>query len=379
MVDISKFDIELNTEILKELEKSFSEGRIDETTYLEAKKKYQKKLKEAQEGIDTSHAPFGVSASGIQTSNKDTLRFAGSATLSGGTVDKFIRIAGSGRIDGDIECNGIHVSGSLRALGDIKSHGDIKSSGSFTSEGDIISDGNVKFSASTRIGKNLTAGGFVKSSGSFRVGGFVKSESDIKLSGSSNISDYVESSGFLKSSGSFNCGNQVRADDGVHLSGNTNIGGDLISSRYITISGLFEIGKNIKGNDISLNNTGGLFAKRFFNRKKLSIVEGSITGLNRVEIDHTKVKGNISGYDVIIGSRSEIKGNIFYVNDIQIHEKADTSNQPIQITESELKDKLNLPDIERNRQRNRLICPGCGDNIDKNSDSKFCPSCGFRY
>ena len=374
MVDISKFDVELNTEILKELEKSYNEGRIDETTYIEAKKKYGKRLKDAQMGRDTSHAPFAVNASGSQTSTQDTLKFSGSATLAGGTVDKFIRISGSGRINGDIECNGIRSSGSLKSLGDMVLHGDLRSSGSFSSKGEIKSDGNAKFSASANIGKNLIVSGSVKSSGSFRCNGYLKTGSDIKMSGSSNIGDYIESSGFLKCSGSLNCGNQVIANDGVHLSGGTNIGGDLISAKHITITGMFEIGKNIEGNDISLNVADGLFEKKFFNRRK-STVEGSIRGLNRVEIDNTTVKGDIAGYNIIIGPRSIIKGKILYVNDIQINKKAEISTQPIQIQESELKDKLNLVDVERND----LFCPGCGDKIDKNNDTKFCPSCGYQY
>lgn len=378
MVDISKFDVELNTEILKELEKSYNEGRIDETTYIEAKKKYEKRLKDAQRGIDTLYTPFAVNASGSQTSTQDTLKFSGSATLTGGTIEKFIRISGSGRINGDIECNGLHISGSLKSLGNMLIHGDLKSSGSFSSIGEIKSDGNAKFSASATIGKNLIVNGSVKSSGSFRCHGYLKTGLDIKLSGSANITDYIESSGFLKCSGSLNCGNQVKANDGIHLSGGAHIGGDLISSNRISISGIFEIGGSVEGNDISLNMTSGLFAKKFFNRKK-STVGGSIAGLNRVEIDYTIVNGDISGYNVILGPRSVIHGNIYYVNDIQVDEKAEISTQPIQIPESELKAKLNLRDVERNGQRNHLICPGCGDNIDKNSDSKFCPSCGYQY
>ena len=135
-IDISKFDIELNMEILKELEISFSEGRIDETTYLAAKKKYSKRLKDAEMGIEASNAPFSVNVSGSQKIDSDTLKISGSSTLAGGKIDKIIRISGSGRINGDVECNGINVSGSLKSLGNMVIHGDIKSSGSFKSDGE---------------------------------------------------------------------------------------------------------------------------------------------------------------------------------------------------------------------------------------------------
>lgn len=379
MIDISKFDIELNTEILKELEKSFSEGRIDETTYLEAKKKYQRRLKDAQMGIDSSNAPFAVKVSGFQNISSDTLKISGSSTLTGGRIDKFIRISGSARIENTVECNGIHVSGSLKSHGDMVIHGDVKSSGSFSSNGEVIVDGNVKFSASAKIGKNLIAGGSVKCSGSFNCGGFLKTGQDINISGSSNITDYIESSGFLKCSGSLKCGDHVKADEGIHVSGSAYVGGDLKSSSHIILSGMFEIGGNIEGNDISLNIASGLLAKKFFHKKKSS-VGGSVSG-NRVEVDNTIVNGDISGYDVIIYPRSVINGQIYYVNDIQIDEKAKISIQPIQIPESELKNRINLPNVEGNGQKNHLICPGCGDEIDKNSDSdsNFCPKCGYQY
>ncbi|MHA1728619.1 MAG: zinc ribbon domain-containing protein [Promethearchaeota archaeon] len=379
MVDIYRFDEELNAEILKELENSFKEGRIDEKTYLELKERYEKKLKDAQRRIETTNFPIASKVSGSQKLTEDTIKFSGSAHLEGGKIDKNIRISGSGKINGDIECNDFQCSGSLKSSGNMILNGNLKSSGSFSSDGGIKSNGNVKFSSSTNIGKSLFAKGSVKSSGSFKCNGYLKTGIDIKMSGSSLIGDFIESNGFLHCSGSLSCGNDIIALKGIKLSGGSDIGGNIRSNETIDITGRVEVEKNIEANNIEINCKNGVFQRRVFNRKK-SIVGGSIIGSNRVEVDNVDVKGDIYGYDVAIGPQSLINGKINYVNSIQIDKKAKISNEPTKIGESELEKKLNSivgepekkSDIEMNSEQR--YCPICGEKIDEGGE--FCPNCG---
>jgi len=343
MVDIYKFEEELNRELLKEIENKYKEGKIEEKIYVQLKERYEKKLENAQKRIEAGDYPRAIKISGSQKLTEDTLKFSGSAHLKGGKINKNVKISGSGRIEGDIECIDLKCSGSLTAHGNLMLFGNLKSSGSFTSDGSIKARGNVKFSASANIGENLLAGGSTESSGSFRCNGYLKTGRDIKMSGSTIIGDFIDSEGYLKCSGSLSCVNQVIALSGVDLSGGAQIGGHLTSAKNIEISGRFEVGKNVQGYDISLNFEKSFFGK-ILSKKKKSIVEGSVLGLNQVELDNIFVNGDVAGDTINIGPSSIIKGNVFYVSDIEINEEAQISNKPVKITESELKEYRSLND-----------------------------------
>jgi len=63
------------------------------------------------------------------------------------------------------------------------------------------------------------------------------------------------------------------------------------------------------------------------------IVSGSIYGADTVNINYTLVEGDVKGRHVIIGKRTEVVGNVYYIDTIDVDDKAILANEPIQISE----------------------------------------------
>ncbi|MFX1304967.1 MAG: hypothetical protein ACFE9X_16550 [Promethearchaeota archaeon] len=234
-----------------------------------------------------------ISSTGDLTEFEKHISISGSANISGGKVNKSIRISGSGKINGDLECNELTLSGSLKGSGNITVHGDLSSSGSFNVAGFLYGDEGADFAGSTQIGNIITI------------------------------------QGSIIASGRFNGGNFVRGDQGVKLSGSSDINGNLSSEKSINIDGSTNIEGNVVAEDIII----GVSEKI---RKQHYKIHGSILAKNNVDVIRTHVDGDIKGKNVSIGRGSEILGNVYYVDTIEIDDKAKLANEPTQIKIEEL-------------------------------------------
>ena len=220
------------------------------------------------------------------------MRISGSGRLSEGKINDEVILSGSAKIAGDFECNGFKSSGSLRGEG------------------------------------NLTVRGDVKSSGSFRIAGSLHGDTNAKFSGSSSVGGEVSIKGVLESSGSFRAGDKVESIEGLRLRGSARIQGDLLSQKTIDIEGSVIIDGNIKGDDVFIG------TRLMRERKKLKQpfkVNGNIFATNTADITGALVSGDVRGRDVKIGNGTEVAGVIYYVDNIEVHQKATLANEPIQI------------------------------------------------
>jgi len=249
--------------------------------------------KNDDDSIEKTEKRAIISSSGDFTEFEKHISVSGSAKISGGKVDKSIRISGSGKINGDLECNELTSSGSLEGSGNITVHGDISSSGTFNVAGFLYGDESADFAGSAQVGNIVTI------------------------------------QGSLVASGTFIGGNFVRGEQGITLSGSSDINGNLSSEKSININGSTEIEGNVVAEDVIIGNLEKI-------RKQHYRIHGSIFAKNDVNVIRTQVERDIKGRNVKIGRGSEIFGNVYYVENIEIDEKAKLANEPIQIKLEEL-------------------------------------------
>ncbi len=235
-----------------------------------------------------------ISSSGDLIELQEHVSASGSTNISGGKIDKSIRISGSGIINGDLECNGLTSNGIIKGSGNLTVHGD------------------------------------VSSSGSFNIAGFLTGEEDVDFSGSTEIGNLINIQGSLVVSGSFKAGHFVRGDKGISLSGSSEINGNLSSEKKITIDGTTYIEGNVVAEDVLFGVSREKIKKQHYR------IQGSILAKNNVDIIRSHIEGDIKGKEVAIGQGSEILGNIYYVDNIEIDKKAKLANEPTQIDLGEL-------------------------------------------
>lgn len=118
------------------------------------------------------------------------MSFSGAGSIAPGEYDK-VRISGSGRSEGLIRCESIHVSGSyhgesiecineFHASGSAKNDGDVSAgsmgiSGAYKCEGNITVKDEAHISGSFGCGKNLKCGE-LKIYGAAKIGGDIEAE-----------------------------------------------------------------------------------------------------------------------------------------------------------------------------------------------------------
>ena len=235
-----------------------------------------------------------ISSSGDLTEFEEHVSTSGSAKISEGKINKSIRISGSGQIDGDLICNGITSSGSLKGSGNLTVHGDISSSGSFNIAGTLYGDESADFAGSVEVGNITTIQGSLEVSGTFKAGHFVRGEQGVKFSGSSIID------------------------------------GNLSSEKSITIDGSTHIEGNVVAEDVLFGVSETMKKKQHFK------IHGSIIAKNNVNVIRTHVERDIKGRNVILSQGTEILGTVYYVDNIEIDKKVKLANEPIQIKLDEL-------------------------------------------
>ena len=294
-------------------------------------------MNETTEKNEKLERKVGISSSGALREREDIVKVYGAGRIEGGSLNKFVKTAGSCRIESDLECNGFKSSGSLSGLGSITSHGNVRSSGSFGIDGNLLSDYNAKFRGSARIGGNSILKGSIKSSGSFKVDGGLEGGENAKFSGSAKVGKETVIQGFLKTSGSFRGGDTVQAIQGMKTSGSANVDGSVLSQKSVTMIGSSKIGGDVVAEDVAIGYSKWWKVITLRPRRKLPYkISGSVVAKNDINIKDTEVRGDVKGRNVAIRRRSKVEGNIYFVDSIKIRRSAKIANAPVKIKAEEL-------------------------------------------
>jgi cytoskeletal protein CcmA (bactofilin family) len=160
-----------------------------------------------------------------------SLKISGSGSAGGGVYDE-VKISGSGKITGNVECNEFHISGSGKVEGNVKAK-EYKTSGSSRITGDLEAED-------------------IRISGSSHITGDVKCE-EIKVSGSAHIEKGL-SGGEISISGSARIDESLRGEQ-VRISGGIDIKGDCESEEFIA-RGSFQIGGLLNAGSIDIGVSG---------------------------------------------------------------------------------------------------------------------------
>jgi len=299
---MSQNDIRMYKELLDLLEKRMDEGDIDKASYSELKERYTQKLETARQEFEFRKDAPNIKVSGAKTFSKDSVTVSGAATISGGKIERDIRVSGSGKISGDVECNALRCSGAIKAYGNVLAHGEVKCSGSFKCDRDLIADENVSFSGSAKIyGKTIV-------------------------------------NGYLTVTGSFKSEKNTVAVRGATLTGSTTIGADLFSENSIKIGGKARIEKNIICDSVLIEGRRTVFESFFFRKaKKLVTVNGSIIAQNEVDIQDVRVYKNIKARTVKLGPNTLVEGTVYYVEDLFMADSVKLMKEPKKISQEEIR------------------------------------------
>lgn len=217
-------------------------------------------------------------------SQKPDLKINGSGSASGGSYN-LVRINGSGKITGDVECCDLVINGSGDVNGKVDSES-VKISGSGRITGDIKSK-EVKVGGSADFGGSIS-GETIKVLGSADVKGDVKAQS-------------VDIDGRMKTEG--NCSSEKFSSNG-----NFEVGG-LLNAEEIDIRLYWHKSraKEIGGEKISvaLGKAGLGVIKAIFPSVALTQLEADIIEGDDITLENTAAKV-VRGNNIVIGSGCDI-------------------------------------------------------------------------
>ncbi|GGE54236.1 polymer-forming cytoskeletal protein [Priestia taiwanensis] len=160
---------------------------------------------------------------GGTTVKKGSIKMAGAGQAGGGDYDE-VKIAGSGKIVGDVTCNELSSSGSGKVEGDVTAE-KVSISGS----GRVLGNVNAKYfkvSGSTKVDKTLTAEE-AKASGALKIEGDAKVK-QLHVSGSIHVvggvyGELVDCSGDLKIGGNAEV-EKLDVNGALRIDGSLNVG-----------------------------------------------------------------------------------------------------------------------------------------------------------
>lgn len=227
------------------------------------------------------------------------MKISGSGSVNGGNYDK-VKISGSVKIDGDINCNYYKCSGSSTASGNVKSR-------------------IIGISGSTKICGNLDSEEMSVSGTSHILGHVIAKK--VNVSGSTHIENNLNTE-YVKISGSISIDGDCEAEN-FRVSGNFNIGG-LLNAGDIDIEmyGKCRV-KEIGGENIQVKSgSSNFFIKMinlFSNYSKLvtDIIEG-----DNIYLENTDAK-TVRGNNIVLGPNCNIE-IVEYRNKVNVGENLKT-------------------------------------------------------
>lgn len=241
------------------------------------------------------------------------MKLSGSGVITAGDYEK-VRICGSGKMDGLVRCDSLHISGSVNGC-------------------ELQCREDVIISGSMRLDGNLTADE-METGGSVSIDGDCKVKNEIKCSGSARIEGAVKC-GKLCTSGSIDVTKGIEAEE-IKIFGSVYCG-DLMNAEKINIETKPQSKVNIEsigGNSISIYRNSCKRKSLISRLPLLSRIIGSSGGTavikNYIEGDTVAVEGvkakSVTGRIVTIGEDCKID-LVQYSEQIEIHPKAKVGRQ----------------------------------------------------
>ena len=233
--------------------------------------------------------------------NRD-VKISGSGTIAGGEYN-IVKISGSGKIDGDVKCKIIGISGSASIGGEIYTD-ELKISGSCKIVGDTKCEiGSV--SGSATIEGNMS-------------GKEIRISGGAKISGSMNFNT-------IKTSGSLSTGGDVEGEN-VIINGACKVDG-LVNGENIDIKlDGKSWSKELGGEKITISRGETYSILKIFSKivKRGSFVCECIEG-NEIDIEYTE-SSVVRGKNINIGAGCKI-AKVEYYDTLDIHEDAEVGEK----------------------------------------------------
>jgi cytoskeletal protein CcmA (bactofilin family) len=182
-----------------------------------------------------------------------SLKISGSGSAGGGVYEE-VKISGSGKITGNVECNEFYISGSGKVEGDVKAK-EYRTSGSSRITGSLEAE-NIKISGSSHITGDVKCG-------------------EIKVSGSAHIEKSLNG-GEISISGSARIDESLRGEQ-VRISGGIDIKGDCESEEFIA-RGSFQIGGLLNAGSIEIG-VSGFCSAREIGGERIEVKELASAGI----------------------------------------------------------------------------------------------------
>lgn len=254
----------------------------------------------------------------MENNNRIDTSISGSGSIAGGCYND-VKISGSGKVTGDLDCTSFRISGSGKAVGNVKATEEIKISGSGKITGSVETK-SFKGSGSFKLEGAVNAKEF-KASGTGKLMKGLEGES-ATITGYIKVAEDVEVD-FFKATGAFNIDGLLNAETiQINLNGGIGskckeIGGQKIKvTRFSEINILYRL----------FSNGGGCL--------EVDTIEG-----DDINIDHTKAK-KVCGDDVYIGEGCKID-EVEYRNVIKVSPDAHVGKIR-QMSESVQEEELNF-------------------------------------
>jgi len=216
------------------------------------------------------------------------VRIAGSGTIEGGSYGQ-VKIAGSGKVTGDLEAEEFSSAGSATAQGNLKARR-FECAGSFRCQGDL----------------ELEEG---EAAGSFRVGGKLRAK-EMKIAGSTHGQSI--SGGYLRISGSLETQGNVEVET-LRLSGSFRIGGLLSADKAeIEMYGICEAqeiggGKiEVRAGSKSLGGLVGEVLEALFGTSRMRKLRAKVIEGDEIKLEYTQAEV-VRGGKVKIGPGCHVK------------------------------------------------------------------------
>ena len=137
------------------------------------------------------------------------MNISGSGKIAAGEYNEIIKVSGSGRLDGNVRCQALHCSGSVKGTANVVCIEEVKVSGACKIENSISAQ-NVYVSGALKVGGDVNADKEIRLSGGISCGGSLKCES-FKCSGGLDVGSEIEAEE-IRISGSIKCRGLMNAE-----------------------------------------------------------------------------------------------------------------------------------------------------------------------
>jgi cytoskeletal protein CcmA (bactofilin family) len=251
-----------------------------------------------------------------ETTVKQNIKINGSGTAGGGKFDE-VKINGSGKVVGDVECNCLKIDGSGKIEGSVNAES-IKINGSGAIEGDIIVT-DMKINGSSSLLGNVNVNALVvNGSSSFKKDAKVQ---DFEINGSAKVNGRVTGgvvivNGLLKVKQSCEV-ERFRSRGAIEIE-------ELLSADNIELNiGYYSTAKEIGGEKIIVKRySSNNIIKQIisFFKQSTDVLEAEVIEGDELDLEVTKAK-LVRGKNIIVGEKCEI-ARIEYTDSLEIHPNA---------------------------------------------------------